>query len=143
MAKTSLETAIAQAAQNFASVIVEAVKSASLQELLSIQSGPTPKRRGRKPGPKPKTGKKPSRPKKTAAKKSGRKRGRPKKIATRKITITKKVAPKKKRVAKNYPKCAHPKCGKNRFPRGKGFCGEHWRQWKAGKIKDAASYKKK
>jgi len=46
-------------------------------------------------------------------------------------------------VVKNYPKCAYPKCNKNRFPRGKSFCGEHWRQWKASKIKAASTYKKK
>jgi hypothetical protein len=115
--------------------IVEAVKGASLQELIALQGGKTPKRRGRKPGPKPK--KKPGRPKKTAAKRGP---GRPKK----KVAAKKKVATKKKkRVVKNYPKCAYPRCNKNRFPRGKGFCGEHWRQWKAGKIKDAEFYLKK
>jgi hypothetical protein len=44
------------------------------------------------------------------------------------------ATPKKKRVVKNYPKCAFPGCKKNRFPRGKGYCGDHWRQWKEGKI---------
>ena len=127
--KTSLETAIAKAAQAFAMEIVEAVKGASLQELLALQ-GEKPKRRGRKPGPKPKA---------KAKAKAKRKPGRPKK----KVVAKKKVAVKKKRVVKNYPKCAYPRCNKNRFPRGKGFCGDHWRQWKAGKVKDAESYKKK
>lgn len=42
---------------------------------------------------------------------------------------------------KNYPKCAYPKCNKNRFVRGKGFCGDHWRAWLDGKIKAADAYK--
>ena len=137
--KTSLENAIAKAAQSFAMEIVEAVKGASLQELIALQ-GDKPKRRGRKPGPKPKAKakakpkKKPGRPKKAAAKRGP---GRPKK------KVVAKKAVKKKRVVKNYPKCAYPRCNKNRFPRGKGFCGDHWRQWKSGKIKDATTYKKK
>ena len=131
--KTSLEAAITKAASAFAMQIVEAVKGASLQELIALQ-GEKPKRRGRKPGPKPKAKKKPG-PKPKAK----RGPGRPKK----KVAAKKKVAVKKKRVVKNYPKCAYPKCNKNRFPRGKGFCGDHWKQWKAGKIKAASSYKKK
>jgi hypothetical protein len=131
--KTSLENAIAKAAGEFAMQIVEAVKDASLQELMALQEG-KPKRRGRKPGPKPKARKKPG-PKPKAK----RGPGRPKK----KVVAKKKVAPKKKRVVRNYPKCAFPSCKKNRFPRGKGFCGEHWRKWKDGKIKDASAYKKK
>jgi len=47
----------------------------------------------------------------------------------------------KKRVVKNYPKCAFPGCENNRFPRGKGFCGEHWHQWEKGEIQDASTYK--
>ena len=39
-----------------------------------------------------------------------------------------KVPVKKKRVVKNYPKCSIPGCGKNRFPCGKGMCGEHYKQ---------------
>ena len=46
----------------------------------------------------------------------------------------------KKRVVENYPKCAYPGCNKNRFPRGKGFCGEHWKMWVKGKISDAGHY---
>jgi hypothetical protein len=46
----------------------------------------------------------------------------------------KEATPRKKRVVKNYPKCALPGCEKNRFPRGKGYCGDHWKEWKAGKI---------
>jgi hypothetical protein len=116
MARSNLEKAIAEAAQGFALQVIEAVKGATLQELIALQQEGKPKRRGRKPGPKPKA----------AAKKAA-----------------KKAPAKKKRVVKNYPKCAYPRCNKNRFPRGKGFCGEHWKAFEAGKIKSAESYKKK
>jgi uncharacterized Zn finger protein len=39
-----------------------------------------------------------------------------------------------KRGASSYPKCEFPGCDRNRFPRGRGYCGEHWRLWKAGQI---------
>jgi hypothetical protein len=57
----------------------------------------------------------------------------------RKVTIED-TSSKRKRVVKNYPKCAYPGCTKNRFVRGKGFCGDHWRMWLAGKIKSAEEY---
>ena len=131
MAKSNLEKAVSEAAAKFALEIVEAVKGATLQELIALQGEVKPKRRGRKPGPKPKKkpGPKPGK-KKTAQK------------ATKKAVAVKAPA-KKKRVVKNYPKCAYPKCNKNRFPRGKGFCGEHWKLFEAGKIKSAEHYKKK
>ena len=53
---------------------------------------------------------------------------------TAKKAKEKEASPKKKRVVKNYPKCAFPGCEKNRFPRGKGYCGDHWKEWKDGKI---------
>ncbi len=133
MAKNSLEIAITEAAAKFALEIVEAVKKASLQELIELQKSEEPTRRGRKPGPKPK-GKPGPKPKG----KPGRKPGRPKKVVDEKAE---KVA-RKKRVVKNYPKCAFPGCTKNRFVRGKGFCGDHWKQWKDGKIKSSEEYKK-
>lgn len=130
MAKHTLEKAIQEAAEQFAMQIVEAVKKASLQELISLQETPSTKRRGRKPGPKPKGTK--------AAKKTAAKPGRPRKTAKKAA-----AAPaKKKRVVKNYPKCAYPGCDKNRFVRGKGFCGEHFKQFQAGEIKAASEYKK-
>lgn len=133
MAKSTLENAINEAATKFAAEIVEAVKASSLQELIALQKAETPKRRGRKPGPKPKATekKKPGRPKKVEKKKPGRP---PKKVEVK--------ATKKKRVVKNYPKCAFPGCDKNRFPRGKGFCGDHYKEFQAGKIKAAEEYKK-
>lgn len=63
-------------------------------------------------------------------------RGRP--LAAEKDATT--TATKVKKF-KNYPKCAYPKCNKNRFVRGKGFCGDHWRAWLEGKIKAADAYK--
>lgn len=48
---------------------------------------------------------------------------------------------KRRRVVHNYPKCAFPGCANNRFVRGKGYCGEHWRQFEAGEIGPAESFK--
>ncbi len=128
MSKTNLESSISEAAEKFAMEIVSAVKDATLQELIALQADQAPKKRGPKPGRKP--GRKPG-------PKPGRKPGRPPK-AKKEV-----AAPaKKKRVATNYPKCAYPRCTKNRFPRGKGFCGKHWKEFEAGKIKSASSYKK-
>ena len=129
MKKSALEKQIEEAANEFALKIVEAIKGATLQELMALQgaegvvtapAAPV-KRRGRKPGPKPKV-----------------------KAETEEVTATveKKIDRRKNRVVKNYPKCAYPGCNNNRFPRGKGFCGEHYRQFKAGKIKAASAYKK-
>ena len=114
MAKSNLEKAIEQAVEGFALEIVQAIKASTLQELVALQ-GDAPKKVGKKPGRKPKEA-----TAKAAAKPA-----------------------KKKRVVKNYPKCAYPKCNRNRFVRGKGFCGVHWKEWLAGKIKDADHYKKK
>ncbi len=107
----TLEKQIEEAAAAFALEIVNAVKKATLQELMALQAeGASGKRRGRKP---------------------------------QAAQPTKKVDGRKNRIVKNYPKCAYPKCNNNRFPRGQGFCGEHWRQWQEGKIKSAAEYAKK
>jgi hypothetical protein len=138
MPKSNLENSIQQAAGEFALKIVEAVRSATLQELIKMQSESQPKKPGRKPsrkpGPKPTARKaKPGPKPKTRKAKPGPK---PKAKAAKKIV-------KKKRVMKNYPKCAYPRCKNNRFPRGKGFCGKHWKMFQAGKIKSAAEYQKK
>ena len=127
MAKTNLEIAIEQAASSFALEVIEAIKGATLQELSALQSSDAPVQARRKPGPKP-----------------GKRRGpgRPPKRETAEGSSVDLVPLRKKRVVKNYPKCAFPGCNKNRFVRGKGFCGEHWRSWKAGKIKSAEYYKK-
>jgi hypothetical protein len=115
MSKNRLEETIAKAANRFALEILGAVKASSLQELMALSKGGAPAvekkaKRGRKP-------------KAVKAVKAGK--------AAKAAKATK---PRKKRVVKNYPKCAFPGCDKNRFPRGKGYCGDHWRQWKEGKI---------
>ncbi len=33
-----------------------------------------------------------------------------------------------KKRSRKYPKCAHPGCKKNRWTRGKGFCGKHYKE---------------
>lgn len=126
MAKKSLEETVASAAQEFALQVIEAVKGASLQELMALQKAP--KKRGRKPG----------RPKKAKAV-AKKKPGRPPKSKT--VAAKRTVANKKRSI--NYPKCAYPGCGKNRYAKGKGFCGDHFKEFKTGKIKDADKYKKK
>ncbi len=134
MPKSNLEKSISEAAEKFALEVVDAVRNATLQELIALQAGEAPKKPGRKPGRPP--GRKPGRP-------PGRKPGRPpgRKPGPKPKAAADKVV-KKKRVARNYPKCAYPGCDNNRFPRGKGFCGEHWRQWKSKKIKSSAYYEK-
>jgi len=37
---------------------------------------------------------------------------------------------------KVHPTCIYPGCEKNRFVRGRGFCGKHFRKWRKGKIAD-------
>lgn len=106
MPKSIFEKAITEAANVFALQVVEAVKYASLQELVDIQDSElsTKSRRA---------------------------------LETKGASKSSAASVKKKR---NYPKCAYPGCEKNRFPRGKGFCGEHWRQFKAREIKAAGEY---
>ena len=127
MAKTNLESDIEQAANKFALQIVEAVKGATLQELIELRSASAPERSrlGRPRIVRPVEEEEIVR----------RKPGRPPK--KKKVV---KVAQKRKRT--NFPKCAHPDCNKNRFSRGQGYCGYHWHEMKAGKIKGAESYKK-
>ncbi len=113
MAKTDLEIIIQRASADFALFIVDAVKSATLGELVALQSPSEAllETTGYEPSDIEET-EEPAEPKR------------------------------KKRIVKNYPKCAYPNCNNNRFPRGKGFCGEHWRQWMSGEIEDAADYRK-
>lgn len=65
----------------------------------------------------------------TSKKTRGRKPGRPPKAAKASARPARKTVRKKR---SNYPKCAFPGCKKNRFSRGGGYCGEHWRMQKAG-----------
>lgn len=132
MAKSKLENAIQKAAAGFSKVIIDAVKAATLQELLALQEVKVV-------APRAKAGRKPGRP-------AGQKKAKVKKVVSKPKAVVKAKtvkSAKKKRVVKNYPKCAYPGCSKNRFPRGKGFCGEHWRLSAAGKIKSAEAYAKK
>ena len=110
MAKSQLEKAISQAANDFALQIIEAVKASTLEELLALQNAEAPKKRGRKPGRPPKSatatpkkrGRKPGRPPKSeteeeaAPKKRGRKPGRPAKNGKAKV-VKKAVTQKAKR----------------------------------------------
>jgi len=139
---SNLQSAIENAANAFAKEIIAAVKGATLQELLAMRdvADATPgRKRGRppkaKPGRKPgrpakaKPGRKPGRPPKA---KPGRKPGRPAKVTAKKITkkVAKTAANKKRSI--NYPKCSVPGCGKNRYAKGNGMCGEHFRASKVG-----------
>jgi hypothetical protein len=143
---SELKRTIENAASEFAMVIVNAIQGATFQEIAGLQGAvaparrgrppkaeaeTTPKKRGRKPGrkpgrpPKAKPGRKPGRPAKVA-KKVSKKPGRP---AKAKAVAT----PAKKKRPVNFPKCSFPGCGKNRYTRGNGMCGEHFRAQGAGK----------
>lgn len=106
MPKPTLEQTVAEAAKQFALQVVEAVKAATLQELVDLNSNGAP--------------------------------GKPRTVAAERTP----AAPKKKKKRRNYPKCAFPGCTNNRFVRGKGFCGVHWKEFLAGKIGSAESYTK-
>jgi len=68
MPKTTLEKSIENAAADFALTIVGAVNGSTLAELIALQAGDKPKRRGQKPGPKrKKPGRKPGRKPKVKA----------------------------------------------------------------------------
>ena len=139
MPKSTLETAIANSAAAFASQIVAAVRGGTLQELIALQGEVVAKAPGKKRGPKPgsKRGPKAGKGRKEKPAPKAAKASEPK---TAKPKVTEPVA--KKRVVRNFPKCAYPKCGKNRFVMGEGFCGEHFKAFKAGKIKAAGEYRK-
>jgi hypothetical protein len=113
---SKLEPIIERAALGFAQTIIAAVKGATLQELLAMQdvavAAPTQKR-GRPPKAKP-----------------GRKRGRPPKTEKHNAVLKPKTAAirtKKQKRAINWPKCKHPGCKKNRWARGEGYCGKHFK----------------
>lgn len=123
----ALKETLDKLAKKFAEDIVSTIKNSSFADIAQIQSqaisamrAAVGKKRGRKPGRKPA--------------KPGR---RGKKAATAKAA---KVVRKKR---KNYPKCVYPGCSKNRFVRGGGYCGDHWRKYKNGEIGPASDYKEK
>ena len=127
---STLASIIEKAADAFAREIIAAVKAATLQELLAMQGGveavPMPKR-GRPPKAKP--SRKPGRPPKA---KLGRKPGRPAKATAKKIAKKTAITSANKKRSIHYPKCSVPGCGKNRYARGNGMCGEHCKASKAG-----------
>jgi len=49
------------------------------------------------------------------------------------------LRPKRKGRAKRkkHLVCAYPGCDRNRFVRGHGYCGKHWKRWKRGELPDA------
>ncbi|MFA5762656.1 MAG: hypothetical protein WC931_03665 [Bacilli bacterium] len=127
---SNLQSTIKNAAAAFAKRIIGAVKSSTLQELLAIQGdseGATvPKRRGRPP--KAASGKKRGRPPMAVAKPKAKKVAKkPVKKITKKVIKKVVKAPAKKKRKINYPKCSVPGCGKNRYARGNGMCGEHFK----------------
>jgi hypothetical protein len=130
MSKTDLEKSIAEAASVFAQAVVSFIKESTLQELTNLQTETTP-RRGRQPS-KAATTTKSGKVREKPGPKPGQKKS---KVAVK----TKKATSKKK---SNYPKCAFPGCDKNRFARGQGFCGEHWKERQEGKIMSAEEYGK-
>jgi hypothetical protein len=95
---SNLANVIEKAADDFARLIVDAVKSATPQEIISMSEA-------------------------TVAIPE-RKRGRPANPDT--------ATPAKKRRKIKFPKCSVPGCGKNRWARGNGMCGEHF---KASKMR--------
>ena len=124
---SQLASVIEKAADAFAKEIIAAVKAATLQELLALEGGAAPvvtaaKRRGRPPKAKP--GRKPGRPAKV---KPGRKPGRPAKAIAKKIAKKTAMTSANKKRSINYPKCSVLGCGKNRYSKGNGMCGAHFK----------------
>jgi len=142
-----LASVIEKAANVFARSIIAAVKAATLQELLALEGG-APRRGGRPPKavgaskakPKAKRRAKIKWPKckHRGCKKNAWSRGKGfcgehAKVAKAAKKSAKKVAkkatktPARKRRKINYPKCSVPGCGKNRYARGNGMCGTHFK----------------
>ncbi len=113
MPSARLEHLIVSSAAEFARHLVNALRDATVQDMAELQLEPAP--------PRPKRQRQPSRP------------------PIRPAASAPTPKPRKKRTA--YPKCAYPGCDKNRFPRGRGYCGDHWRKWKAGEIPGAEEYR--
>ena len=129
---TQLASIIEKAANAFALSIIAAVKGATLQELLAMQGGAAPGRKRGRP-PKAKPGRKPGRPAKVAARVTAKKPDRkPAKRAAKKIAKKATMTSANKKRSANYPKCSVPGCGKNRYAKGNGMCGAHFKASKAG-----------
>jgi excisionase family DNA binding protein len=112
MPKTGLERAIEEAVTEFTEFIIEAVKDLPLEELSELRGEDLIERpdlvEDVQPEPEP--------------------------------HLEPKAAPapeyEQETKKKVYPKCVYPGCTKNRFVRGRGYCGKHFRQWRKGKIED-------
>ncbi|MCP4600397.1 MAG: HTH domain-containing protein [Proteobacteria bacterium] len=105
MTQANLKNQVSEAASAFATQIVEAVKSASLQELMELQtSGDVTKPAKKKPGPKPGTKRKKPGPKPKAIKAKPGPKPKKAKAAPKKV-VTKKAKPAPKKTAKK-PKVA-------------------------------------
>ena len=105
---SQLASAIEKAAEAFALSIINAVKGATLQELLAMQGGVAPTVTGAK------------------------RRGRPPKAKAKKVAKEAAKVRVRKRAKINWPKCKHRGCKKNAWSRGKGMCGKHFKASKAG-----------
>lgn len=130
----------------FTDDILGAIKEQILHSLTTLDEVAGKPRRPGRPAAKPKkrAGKKrgPGRPKKSKtmkkvarkpAKKSTRKAAKkPAKKPVKKTTRkpAKKVAQKKRPT----PKCVHPGCNENRYPKGGGYCSKHWKAKQAGEL---------
>ncbi|MCK9463722.1 MAG: hypothetical protein M0R80_29230 [Proteobacteria bacterium] len=131
---SNLHATIEKAASAFSRSIIAAVKDSTLQELLALSGAPAAspaRKRGRPPKSAAVPGRKPGRPPKVVAEKPTKKVT---KKTTKKITkatpvkkTLKAAKPAKKKRHINYPKCSVPGCGKNRYARGGGMCGEHYK----------------
>ncbi len=118
MSNTRLARAIGEAANEFAVKVVEALKGATLEEIIEFQSLDELVRFQKDDEVEPGEASSPPAP----PLQKGKKRGPKPKLKP-------KVMPVKSR---GHLQCAHPDCTRNRYPRGQGYCGEHWRELKEG-----------
>lgn len=135
---SDLQSTIEKAANAFAKTIIDAVKESTLQELLALSGAPAAsqaRKRGRPPKAVSVPGRKPGRPPKASNKVAKKVTKKTAKKITNTASVKKPVKatkPTKKKRKINFPKCSVPGCGKNRYARGNGMCGEHFKASKAG-----------
>ncbi len=137
MTKSNLTSEINEAASSFALQIVNAIKAASLQELMELQtSGGVAKPARKKPGPKPKA-------KKVVKAKPGPKKAAPKKAkaAPKKTVVKKAKAKPKKAVAK--PKAAPKKAIKKAIKKPEAATKSLTKKVRAKLHDDIIAYLKK
>ncbi len=129
MPSARLEHLIITSAAAFARHLINALRDATVQDMAELQLDPAPKR--------PEHFRRPVRTESPALGDPPTRQPTPRFARPASTEPVRK--PRKKRT--NYPKCAYPGCNNNRFPRGKGYCGEHWKKWKAGEIENAQEFK--